>query len=103
MRIAITGSDGYVGNFLAEYFSNKGIFVVGLDIKSSKRQNNYLNFKFIKCDVRNECLISETFRDEKITHVIHLAYLMDAQHDRKFENDIDINGSVSVFLAANNT
>ncbi len=103
MRIAITGSNGYVGNFLAHYFSEKGISVVGLDLKSSKRQMNYFNFKFVKCDIRNKELIAKTFEYEKITHVIHLAYLMDPQHNRSFEDDIDINGSIAVFIAANKT
>lgn len=101
MRIAITGSNGYVGNFLAHYFSEKGVFVVGLDLKSSKRQMNYFNFKFIKCDIRNKELITKVFESEKITHVIHLAYLMDPQHDKRFEDDVDINGSIAAFIAAN--
>lgn len=103
IRIAITGSNGFVGNFLCEYFSDKGISVTGIDLKSSKRQRNYLNFKFIKCDIRNRTRLNEILSTNKITHVIHLAYLMDPQHDKKFEYDVDVNGSIAVFKAANET
>ena len=102
MRLAITGSNGYVGNFLSQYFSDKGVHVVGIDLSSDKRQQSFLNFKFCKCDVRNETLLRQIFSDEKITHVIHLAYLMEPQHNRSFEDDVDINGSIAVFRAAHN-
>lgn len=103
IKLAITGSNGYVGNFLSQYCSDKGISVTGIDIKSSKRQKNYLNFKFTKCDVRNKELLKQIFANEKITHIIHLAYLMEPQHNKKFEDDIDVNGSKAVFTAANET
>ncbi len=101
MNIAITGSNGYVGNFLVEYFSKKGNNVIGLDIASMDRQKTYKNFKFVKCDVRNKALVKKTFEKEKITHIFHLAYLMSPQHNRKFEFDVDVNGSKNVFEAAN--
>ena len=101
MRIAITGSSGYVGNFLAEYFSKKGIHVVGLANHSIPQQKHLKDFKFVDCDVRNKSLLKETFEKEKITHVIHLAYLMNPQHDKKFEYDVDVNGSKACFDAAN--
>lgn len=100
MKLAITGSNGYVGNFLSQYFSDKGVHVVGIDLSSDKRQQSFLNFKFCKCDVRNETVLKQIFSVEKITHVIHLAYLMEPQHNRKFEDDVDINGSIAVFRAA---
>lgn len=101
MKIAITGSNGYVGNFLAEYFSSKGIGVIGLDIGSMKRQKGYRNFTFYRCDVRDRDLVFRVMESERPTHVCHLAYLMDPQHNYKFEYDVDVNGSKNVFEAAN--
>lgn len=101
IRIAVTGSNGFAGNFLCEYFSEKGFSVVGLDLKSNKRQKKLFNFKFLKCDVRNQDLLKQIFVEHKITHVLHLAYLMDAQRDKNFEFDVDVNGSKAVFIAAN--
>ena len=100
MKLAITGSNGYVGNFLSQYFSDKGIHVVGIDLASHKRQQTFLNFVFEKCDVRDEQRLKQIFVQHKITQVIHLAYLMEPQHNRKFEDDVDINGSIAVFRAA---
>jgi len=103
MKILITGSNGYVGNFLAEYFCKKGIPVVGVDLDSMVRQRFYPNFRFAKCDVRSHPGLLRIFADEQPTHVIHLAYLMDPQHDRNFEDDVDVNGSLAVFAAARQT
>ena len=101
MRIAITGSNGYVGNFLAEYFSSKGIEVIGMDVGSMKRPRGYKNFRFYRCDVRNRDLVFRVIESEKPTHVCHLAYIMDPQHNRRLEYDVDVNGSKNVFDAAN--
>lgn len=103
MKIAITGSNGYVGNFLAQFFTEKGIKVVGLSLESMPRQKKYKNFKFIHCDIRNKQLLKEIFEKEKITHVLHLAYLMNPQHNKKYEYDVDVNGSKYCFDAANET
>lgn len=103
MIIAITGSNGYVGNFLAEYLSQKGYAVIGLDITSDERQKSFLNFKFFTCDVRDYALVQRIFENEKVAVVIHLAYLMEPQHNRAFEDDVDSNGSIAVFLAAHDT
>jgi UDP-glucose 4-epimerase len=99
-RILITGSNGYVGNFLVEHFCRKGIPVVGLDLASMDRQKEYPNFHFVKCDVRDRQTVERAFREENPTHVIHLAYLMDPQHDTAFEYDVDVNGSKAVFETA---
>lgn len=103
MRIAITGSAGYVGNFLAEHLCGLGHRVVGLDLQSPDFQKGYRDFRFVRCDVRDRALLDRVLAEEKITHVIHLAYLMDPQHDEAFERDVDVNGSQNVFLAAHGT
>lgn len=102
-QILITGSNGYVGNFLAEYLTKKGYAVIGLDKHSDPRQKSYKNFAFHACDVREKEKLKKIFLEEKPTHVIHLAYLMDPQHSRKFEYDVDVHGSLNVFEAANET
>ncbi|MCX5795572.1 MAG: NAD-dependent epimerase/dehydratase family protein [Elusimicrobia bacterium] len=100
MRIAITGSAGYVGNFLAEHFCARGHRVLGLDLQSLPCQGSYRDFRFVACDVRDQALLAKVLAEEEASHVIHLAYLMDPQHDKAFERDMDVNGSRSVFLAA---
>ncbi len=102
-KILITGSNGYVGNFLAEYFCRRGVPVVGLDLSSMERQRAYPGFRFVRCDVRDRAAVERAFREADPTHVIHLAYLMDPQHDRSFEYDVDVNGSKVVFETAEAT
>ncbi|MBI5208397.1 MAG: NAD-dependent epimerase/dehydratase family protein [Elusimicrobia bacterium] len=103
MRVAITGSAGYVGNFLAAHLSAKGSRVVGLDLASPPCQRAYPDFRFVRCDVRDLELVRKTLASERVTHVLHLAYLMDPRHDTAFEYDVDVNGSKKVFEAAHGT
>lgn len=102
-KILITGSSGFCGNFLAVHFGGKNIPVVGIDIAPHAVITDIPNFKFIKTDIRDRNALREVFECEKPTHVIHLAYLMDPVHDKKFEYDVDVMGSKYVFELANET
>ncbi len=100
IKIAITGSSGFVGNFLAKHFSSRGIPVFGFDLSGLDFQKDYPNFTFVRADIRDKAAIEEVFFRENFTHVIHLAYLMKPQHDRKYEYDVDVNGSKNIFNIA---
>jgi len=102
-KILITGSSGYCGNFLAIHFAKKGIPVVGIDIMKHSVTKNIPNFKFIKTDIRDRDALERIFKKEKPTHVLHLAYLMDPHHDKKYEYDVDVMGSKYTFELANET
>ncbi|MCK5615910.1 NAD(P)-dependent oxidoreductase [Candidatus Pacearchaeota archaeon] len=102
-KILITGSTGYCGNFLAVHFGEKGIPVVGIDIVPHPVVKDTPNFKFIQADIRDRNKLREIFEEEKPSHVIHLAYLMDPHHDKKFEYDVDVMGSKYTFELANET
>ena len=75
MRIAITGSAGFIGSHLAERFLNEGHDVIGIDnYLSGQRRNTELflhhkNFRFIEADV------SEAFPDPgvPVDWVLHFA------------------------------
>lgn len=99
-KILITGSSGYVGNFLAVYFGQKGIKVVGIDITAHPVVKNIPNFKFIECDTRNKNQVVNIFSQEQPSHVIHLAYLMDPIHNKKLEYEIDVLGSQNAINAS---
>lgn len=101
MRVLITGSSGYVGNVLAVHFARKGIPVLGIDREvCCAGQDQYPDFVFSARDVRDKAGLQRDFATFRPTHVIHLAYLMNPQHDRTFEDDVDINGSRLVFEVA---
>ncbi len=102
MKILITGSSGYLGSFLSKFLSEKNHIVVGIDLFCSWK-NPPKNFIFEKCDVRDKKTLSRIFHKYRPSHAIHTAYLMEPQHDKKFEHDVDVNGSINVFLASNET
>lgn len=89
----ITGSSGYVGNVLVQHFIKKKWHVIGFDLTRHHKQKNLDNFTFYKGDIRDKKKLGEVFHAHTITHVIHLAYLMDPQHDTTFEYDVDVNGT----------
>jgi len=100
--MAITGSNGYIGNFLTKYLTEKGNSVLGIDLSSHQRQRSYKNFTFIKSDIR-ENNIKDIFKEHKVTHVIHTAFIMQPQHNKKRETNVDVYGSKNIFLAASQT
>lgn len=98
MKILITGSSGYVGYVLTKHFSDKGIPVVGLDIVKNPVWDG--NYQFYQCSITNKEKLKKIFSEEKPTHVIHLAFLMNSLHNVKREYEIDVLGSINVFKAA---
>ena len=89
-RILITGGAGYIGqqlgNRLAAHYH-----VIGTDI----RAQDDLNFAIKVLDVRDSKL-TELLVDEGITHVVHLASILQASKDRARDYDIDVNGTRNV-------
>jgi UDP-glucose 4-epimerase len=99
MRVLITGSSGYVGRVLSKHLSEKGVKVIGIDVEPN---NDLVNdhFNFIECDVTDKERVEKIFKENKPTHIIHLAYLMNPIHNKKREHEIDVNGSKNIFKAA---
>lgn len=102
-KILITGSTGYCGHFLARHFAGAGIPVVGLDIAPHPVIKDVPNFTFIKTDIRDRAALQNIFSAEKPSHVLHLAFLMDPVHDKKYEYNVDVAGSKHAFELANST
>lgn len=101
MKILITGASGFIGNYLVDFFTSKGIEVIGIDINHYKFQK-YKNYNFERVDVRDYLKLNEIVERYRPTHVIHLAYVMIPKHNKKNEDDIDVGGSKNIFIAANN-
>lgn len=89
-RVLITGAAGYVGGLLGSRLAGD-FHVVGTDI----RPRADLPFAVRAMDVRDPALAG-LLRDEGISHVVHLASVLDAGHDRAREFDIDVNGTRNV-------
>ncbi len=91
--ILITGAAGYIGSKLAERL-HKTHSVVGVDI----RLPNSPPCKMLQCDIRDSKL-TEIVASENITHVVHLASVLESRGDVKLDYDIDVNGTRNVVEA----
>jgi UDP-glucose 4-epimerase len=89
-RVLITGAAGYVGGLLGSRLA-RDLHVVGTDI----RPRADLPFAIRQMDVRDPALAA-FLREEAISHVVHLASVLDAGDDRAREFDIDVNGTRNV-------
>jgi len=102
MKLLITGSSGYIGSILSNFFGKKGIPIVGVDIDKSERSVSK-NYTFYKCSILNEKKLEQIFEREEPTHVIHLAYILKPLHNTKIEDEVDLTGSQNVLRISNTT
>ena len=84
MKIAITGSSGFIGFHLTLFLLKKKYKIIGIDNLNSyydkKLKNNrlkilkkYLNFTFYKVDICNKKKLYKIFEIENIKTIVHLA------------------------------
>ena len=86
-RILITGAAGYVGRQLGARLAGSSE-VLGTDLRS----RTDLPFELIALDIRDPSLAA-LLRTRHITHVIHLAAVLESGGDRARDYDIDVNGT----------
>ncbi len=98
-RVAITGVNGYVGSVLRDYLLKQDDveFVLGLDIKNKSVKND--KFKFIKTDVRSN-KIEEILKENQITDLFHLAFILENISDENLMYDINVNGTENILNCA---
>lgn len=89
-NILITGAAGYIGSLLGSRL-NGDYRVIGTDI----RARDDLPFPVVRLDIRDPEL-QDLLRRERISHVVHLASVLDAGADRARDYDIDVNGTHNV-------
>ena len=93
LNILITGSEGYVGQRLVERLRQEH-HIVGLDIID----NPAATYTYQRMDIRSPEL-SELMKKHAITHVVHLASIVQASDSRERDYDIDVNGTKNVLEA----
>lgn len=104
MKAFITGVAGFVGSHLADCLLEKGHEVVGLDdLSTGDMANVNSKVKFYKTDIRNLKALNKIFREEKPDYVFHEAAncrTMVSVEDPRYNNDVNITGTLNVMLAA---
>lgn len=90
-RVLITGGAGYVGSLLGRRLAASGTFVMGTDL----RARSDLSFPVRMLDVRDRAL-EAALHEHRITHVVHLASVLEGGIDRRRDHDIDVNGTRNV-------
>jgi UDP-glucose 4-epimerase len=93
-RVLITGAAGYVGALLGAKLA-RSMTVIGTDL----RPRTDLGFECLGVDVRDAGL-GRLMRERRITHVVHLASVLEGSGDRAREYDIDVNGTRNVIEGA---
>ena len=91
--VLITGAAGYIGSRLAERLS-QSMSVIGVDIRVPEAPG----YPFEQCDIRDPKL-SDIVGDNKVTHVVHLASVLESSGDEERDYDIDVNGTLNVVSA----
>lgn len=91
-RVLITGAAGYIGGLLGRRLA--GTFrVTGTDLRA--RSVAEAGFEVLRLDVRDRAL-EALLRDHAVTHVVHLASVLESSGDRERDHDIDVNGTRNV-------
>ncbi|MEW9797078.1 SDR family oxidoreductase [Alteromonas sp. CYL-A6] len=90
LNILITGSEGYIGQRLIARLAGQHK-IVGIDIRPSAQQT----YPYYTMDIRDAGL-RDVMTRHQITHVVHLASVMQASSDRARDYDIDVNGTRNV-------
>lgn len=89
-RILITGAGGYVGRIVGDRLA-RDFKVVGTDLKP----RSDLAFEILEMDVRDPRM-RDLMADLGITHVIHLAAVLEGGRNRTRDYDIDVGGTNNV-------
>jgi UDP-glucose 4-epimerase len=92
-RILITGAAGYVGTRVGARLAREHV-VLGTDL----RPRTDLGFEVLPLDIRDRSL-GHLLRERRVTHVVHLASVLEGSGDRAREYDIDVNGTRNVVEA----
>ena len=89
--ILITGSAGYIGSHVANYFYKKNIPFIGIDNFSAGNKKNYFHKYTKKIDIGNKKLIKKLIQKYNINNVIHtaaLSYPVEGEKKRsKYKNN----------------
>ncbi len=93
-RVLVTGAAGYVGRLLTARLVAEGIPCLGTDVRVPSDAPCVIE----RFDVRDPDL-ALLLRHHRITHVVHLAAVLEGGRDRGRDFDIDVNGTRNVVVS----
>jgi UDP-glucose 4-epimerase len=104
-RLLVTGGAGFIGSNLVQFLSQKGEEVTVVDNFSTGRRTNLQDVKdhvhIIDGDIRDRDLMRELFAEiDVVYHQAALPSVPRSVDDPWATNDHNVNGTLSVFLAA---
>lgn len=73
--ILITGSGGFIGTNVTQYFVDKKGYVAGLDVIEPQKKFPKELFTFQKCNLTDKNSVEKTFDELKPNYVVHLAFV----------------------------
>ena len=93
-RVLVTGAAGYLGRLLTARLAAEGLFCLGTDLQAPSDAPCVVE----RFDVRDPDL-ALLLRHHRITHVVHLAAVLEGGRDRGRDFDIDVNGTRNVVVS----
>lgn len=110
-KYLVTGVAGFIGSHIAEELLKRGDEVIGIDnfysgnIENIKFLQNIgkNRFSFENIDIRDLSFLKRIFKDNKITHIFHLAAIASVQKsidNPTFTNSVNIVGTLNILEMA---
>lgn len=96
-RVLVTGAAGYLGRLLTARLVADGVPCLGTDLQVPSDAPCRIE----RFDVRDPDL-ALLLRHHRITHVVHLAAVLEGGRDRRRDFDIDVNGTRNVVVSCVN-
>lgn len=93
-RVLVTGAAGYLGRLLTARLVAEGVSCLGTDLQVPAEAACRIE----RFDVRDPDL-ALLLRHHRITHVVHLAAVLEGGRDRRRDFDIDVNGTRNVVVS----
>lgn len=104
-NILITGALGYLGQTVLRKLqrdlqTNKINSLVAMDIKLPTPDQKLDGVTYLQTDIRDKTLLVEQLKEHQVTHVIHLAAILDSQSTpREFQYQVDVQGTQNILEA----
>lgn len=93
MRIAITGSSGFLGRRLVALLADRPEVeaVVGMDVVAPDSVSRPAKFQFIQRDIREP--FAEVFQNHGVTKAVHLAFIFGPTRQTRLAKQVNLGGT----------